>query len=241
MEIFNLFAGVCSIMGLFVSLFVASKVTKITNEKGETLLGSGTQKTAKEKAAFADNHSTAAYNDYRGATINGEIDEYPVLNDNTYLISNKTSNKYQSGVSKDTCNLMSIGNENTFCFSIDFSKVKTEPDSSRWIGYSVMSLPMKDWRSFVNEDYKLCFNHVTCGTINELWIEFTNKSINKKIYREKVVLSSNKSRYQLSLKQFKSIINDWKSVDEICFVFFPEDCVGMTGTVCLADVVVEKE
>lgn len=241
MEIFNLFAGVCSIVGLIVSLFVASKVTKITNEKGETLLGSGTQKTAKEKAAFADNNSTATYNDYSGATINGEVDEMPELTKSRYNILNTNIDKYKCGISANTCNLMFVGNLNTFCFNVDFSGIKSNPENERFIGYSVMSLPMKDWRSFINKHFKLCFNHVTCGTINELWIEFTNKSIGKKIYKEKVILSSNQNTYQLSLKQFKPTIEDWKSVDEICFVFFPEDCIGTTGTVCLTDMVIEME
>ena len=48
MNIFNIIAGICSILGLVVSLFVASKVQKISesnnNNSGKLNQGDGVQK-----------------------------------------------------------------------------------------------------------------------------------------------------------------------------------------------------
>ena len=244
MEIFNLISGVCSIVGLFVSLFVASKVLKLSNSNnnnhGEIQQGDGIQKIAKDRAAFADHNSNATFNDYSGATINGEIDEFPVLTGKKYPIIVKEADKYNMGVAKSTCNLVKPENSNTLCFTVDFSKVTSQPEANRWIGYAISSLPMRDWRSFVEKDYILQFDYMATDTITELWIEITNKNANKKIHKAKLNLSEKDIRYRLQLNDFKKTIEDWKSVDEICFVFFPENCIGEQGSVFITDLSVQK-
>ena len=77
-------------------------------------------------------------------------------------------------------------------------------------------------------------------TIKELWIEITNKNANKKIHKAKLDLSEKDIRYRLQLNDFKKTIEDWKSVDEICFVFFPENCIGEQGSVFITDLSVQK-
>ena len=54
MEIFNIIAGVCSILGLIVSLFVASKVIKIN----ETINIKGDNKALNQSNKSGDNNAT---------------------------------------------------------------------------------------------------------------------------------------------------------------------------------------
>ena len=54
MEIFNIIAGVCSILGLIVSLFVASKVIKIN----ETINIKGDNKALNQLNKSGDNNAT---------------------------------------------------------------------------------------------------------------------------------------------------------------------------------------
>jgi len=244
MEFFNMISGTCSIIGLFVSLFVASKVLKISdsnnNNTGEIQQGDGEQKIAKDHAILADNNSHATYNDYSGATIMGEIDEPPVLTELHYVIPMQTDNKYQEGVAPDTCEMTVPGSSNTACFSVDFGGVVSNPDVNKWIGYSIKTLPMKDWRSFVNSGYSLQFDYMATGTIKEIWFEITNFQCGKKIHKKKLSLDSTNMKYSLNLEIFKNIVEDWKSVDEICFVFFPENCVGQKGLVFITNLSLDK-
>lgn len=235
MDIFNIIASVCSIIGLFVSLFVASKVTKLSNSNnnnsGKIQQGEGNQKVAENHAVLADNHSSATYNDYSGATIMGELDEPPILTESYYPIFATESDKYQEGISPNVCNMIVPENSNTMCFSVDFEKIVSKPDVNRWIGYSIKSMPMRDWRSFVNDNYFLQFSYMATESIKEVWVEITNKQGNKKIYKNKLQLSQMDSRFSLPLSKYKDTVNDWKSVDEICFVFFLENCVKQKGMV----------
>lgn len=244
MELFNIIASTCSIVSLFISLLIASKVLKISrannDNQGEILCGDGTQTIVKDKAVFAENNSNATFNDYSGATINGEIDELPVLSEDKYPFIIRNAVKYNTGVASDTCDLMILDNLNTMCFTINFSSVISKPEDSRWIGYSIKSLPMKDWRSFVNDNYCLEFTHMAAGTINKIWIELTNKHTNQKIYQSIVKLEKNKNRFILEFSNFKNIVDDWKYVDEICFVFFPQECIGTQGTIFISDLSIKK-
>lgn len=244
MEIFNVISGVCSIVGLIVSLFVASKVSKMVksnnDNKGELQCGDGNQKIAKEKAAFADNHSSATYNDYSNATINGEIDEYPTLLEDEYPVVIKDAVKYSKEVADDTCDLILPSNSNTMCFVTDFSSLISKPEQSKWIGYGIKSLPMRDWRSFVDDDYALQFDYLATGTIQEIQIELANKHTNQKIYQSSLKLGHEEQKFVLRLSEYKDIIDDWKFVDEICFVFFPEKCIGKQGSVFISNLTIKK-
>lgn len=125
-----------------------------------------------------------------------------------------------------------------FYFFVDFREVISKPEENRWIGYSIKSLPMKDWRSFIKNGYELIFNYIRTGTIKELWIEITNCSIGKKIYKQKIDLTEQERKIKIRLENFKNTIQDWKSVDEICIVFFPEDCRGQFGSIIITDLLV---
>lgn len=67
MEIFNIISGICSIIGLSVSLFVASKawdISESNNNNGNISLGNRTKKISKKRSVFADNSSNATLYDY---------------------------------------------------------------------------------------------------------------------------------------------------------------------------------
>lgn len=239
MNNFNIISGVCSIIGLFVSLFVASKVWDITesnnNNSGNISLGNKTKKISKKHSVFADNNSNAALYDYSHSKIFGEIDELPVLKEKIYYISTENVDLYNLGISKDTCVLKFPPELSAFYILVDFRGVVSKPEENRWIGYSIKSLPMKDWRGFVNNNYELIFDYIRTGTIKELWIEITNCSIGKKIYKQKIDLIERERKIQISLGIFKNTIQDWKSVDEISLVFFPEDCREQFGSIVITD------
>ncbi|MBP3457915.1 MAG: hypothetical protein J6K58_01775 [Lachnospiraceae bacterium] len=243
MNFFSLIDSICSIASLIVSLFVASKVIKLSDSNNSNLggiqQGKG-NKMAKDHAVMADNNSSATYNDYSGATIMGEFDEPPVLTESYYPISATEMDKYQEGISPNTCNMTAPENSNTLCLSADFEKITSKPDKNRWIGYSIKSMPMRDWRSFVNENYSLQFSYMATESIKEVWIEITNLQGNKKIHKTRLQLSQTDLKFSLQLGKYKDTVEDWKFVDEICFVFFPENCIGQKGLVFITDLSINR-
>lgn len=244
MNIFNIIAGICSILGLVVSLFVASKVQKISesnnHNSGKLNQGDGVQKVVENHSIYAENNSNATYNDYTGAIIAGEIDEPPVLSEVKYLVDTTEIDKYHLGIAKNTVDLNVMNAINTLCFTVDFKDIVSKPEDNRWIGYSIKSLPMNDWRNFVNMDYCLNFDYLSEENIGQVWLEITNFRINKKICKRKLELSLEEKHFNLRLSDYKSVIEDWKSVDEICIVFFPEDCIGQHGRVYIMNMSIQK-
>lgn len=244
MEIFNIIANSCSIVGLLVALFTASKVVRLSNSNndntGEIQQGDGMQKIAKDHSVLAEEHSNVKYTYYDNPQIYGEIDELPDLSDTYYPISAIEIDKYQLGIARNTSDLTIMNAANTLCFTVDFKNVTSKTDDNRWIGYSIKSLPMSDWRSFINMNYCLEFDYVAIGNVKEIWLEITNFKANKKICKRKLELSSLEKHFNLQLNCYKNVFNDWKSVDEICFVFFPEDCIGQQGSVFIINPSVRK-
>ena len=245
MKELNLIASVCSIIGLLVSLFVASKVNKLSksnnDNSGVLQSGDGIQNIAKGDSMIVGAHGSGTYHNYKGAKINGKIDNPPVLTEKTYYIAPVDYLKYKQGVSDNSCNMVVPGKSNSMCFIVDFSHIESKPEENRWIGYAIQSMPMYDWRSFVNEDYILKFSYIATENISNIWIEMTNKKSNKKIYKEPLALSLEEKKFQLPLGKYKTRLEDWKSVDEICFVFFPEECVDQKGSVFITDLIVSSE
>lgn len=243
MDVFNIIAGVCSIVSLILSIFVASKVVKLSNSNnnnmGEIQTGDGVQKIAKNNSVIAD--EGAIYNDYREATIYGEIDELPILTEHRYPVLSEECFCYSESVADSLCRMITPGNANNYCFMVDFSSVVSKPETNRWIGYTIQSLPMSDWRTFVNEDYALEFQYMAEGDIRYINLEITNANIGKKLCKRKLEISSDERKFCLPLGKFIKSVEDWKSVNEICFVFFPEECVGQKGGVFITDVVLIKE
>ena len=192
MEWFNVIAGISSIISLLISIFVASKVVKLSNSNnnnaGVIQTGDGVQK-----------------------------------------------------VAESLCKMITPGNANNYCFIVDFSNIISKPKRNRWIGYTIQSLPMGDWRTFVNENYALEFQYMTDWNIQCINLEITNTRIGKKLCRRKLQLSAEEQKFSLPLGKYIKSVEDWKAVNEICFVFFPEECVGQKGSVFITDVVLIKE
>ncbi len=242
MEIFNVIASFCSIASLVLSIFVASKVVKLCNSNnnntGEIQTGDGVQKIAKGNSVIADEGAT--YYDYREATIVGEIDEPPILTENRYPILADESYGYSENVAESLCRMLTPGSANNYWYMVDFSSVLSQPEINRWIGYTIQSLPMSDWRTFVNENYVLEFRYLAEGNIQCINLEITNASIGKKLCRRKLELSSEERKFSLPLGKYIKSVEEWKSVNEICFVFFPEECIGQKGSVFITDVTLIK-
>ena len=192
MEWFNVIAGISSIISLLISIFVASKVVKLSNSNnnnaGVIQTGDGVQKVAER-----------------------------------------------------LCKMITPGNANNYCFIVDFSNIISKPKRNRWIGYTIQSLPMGDWRTFVNENYALEFQYMTDWNIQCINLEITNTRIGKKLCRRKLQLSAEEQKFSLPLGKYIKSVEDWKAVNEICFVFFPEECVGQKGSVFITDVALIKE
>lgn len=192
MEWFNVIAGISSIISLLISIFVASKVVKLSNSNnnnaGVIQTGDGVQKVAER-----------------------------------------------------LCKMITPGNANNYCFIVDFSNITSKPKRNRWIGYTIQSLPMGDWRTFVNENYALEFQYMTDWNIQCINLEITNTRIGKKLCRRKLQLSAEEQKFSLPLGKYIKSVEDWKAVNEICFVFFPEECVGQKGSVFITDVALIKE
>ena len=241
MDIFNLIAGTCSILGCIISIFVANKVTKISNSNnnnsGAILQGNGTQEITTDHSVKGN----GIVNDYRESIIIGEVDEMPELTQDTYPINIANIDRYYDNISAKTCELINGGNNNILIFSTDFVNSPLYDEKVQFIGYSLKSLPMKDWRSFVNEDYYLIFDYENTGTISNFNMEMTNFQLNKKIVKKHLCIDEGINTFELRLHDFMPQLEDWKSVDEICFVFFLNECLSTYGTLKISSMRIEKK
>ena len=124
MDVFNLLAGICSIVGLFVSCFTASKVYKMSYvEAGDNAtIQNG------EKNIHVDGGGNS-YSAGNQSTINNyhfmeQIEkEPPILEQSKYNIIPQEYDKYKEGVDGKICNLLLIGESNNFRFISDFSDI----------------------------------------------------------------------------------------------------------------------
>lgn len=242
MEILNIISDICSIVGVLTTLFVASKVIKISRSfnknGGELLSGDGRQIIVKGQAgALASENSNATYNNYSHANIFGDLDEPPTLNLKKYPITSNP-HKYAYGIDPSASNIAYISDSKTLCISADFVAIPASPNNNRGIGYSFKDLPMRDWRSFINKDYSLTFTYNSSGTINEIQLEIKNQTSN--LYEIKIKPSNEKQKFRLDLKNYSNTKDDWKSIKEICFVFFPDHCIGESGMIIISDLTIEK-
>ena len=133
MEWFNVIAGISSIISLLISIFVASKVVKLSNSNnnnaGVIQTGDGVQKVAEGNSVIADEGAT--YYDYREATILGEIDEPPVLTESRYPVLADESYRYSENVAERLCKMITPGNANNYCFIVDFSNITSKPQRNK--------------------------------------------------------------------------------------------------------------
>lgn len=241
MEIFNIFAGSCSIVGFFLSLFVASKVTKLSksnnNNSGVLQTGDGKQSVASGASVIAGKGAIVNYTQ----EIHGKREEPPVLTELEYEIIPVDYLQYEKGISGKACDLINMGESNNFRINVDFRTFQPVIKDECWIGYAITSLPLKDWRSFVSKGYTLQFNYAALGAVANVWIEMTNKKTNQKLCKKKLDLSSDEQRFQLRLENYNNVIEDWRYIDEICFVFFPHECGEANGAVLISNMCIIKE
>lgn len=242
-NIFNYIANTCSIIGLIISLVVATKVTKLTksnnHNNGQIHQGDGDQNSAHNHSVIGS--GTSIHNDYRNAEIIGNIDKRPLLTENEYYIYNYNCDKYSLGISDKTCEIIDVNKNDIIIFYINFLNITSAPSKTRFIGYSFKTLPMRDWRSFISENYYLSFLYSCTDDINEVWLEITNKVENLKLYKFKLDLRHYNNEFSLPLNTFSSVIDAWKYVDEICFVFSPENCIGQKGCVYISNLRIHKK
>lgn len=225
----SIIAEACSILGCIVSLFVASSLVKLSKSfnanKGMIQTGNGKQNFAKDHSMIATEHASAVYNDYSNATINGSEENKEL----SYV------DFYKQNIEENTFRRLDMNKENMLLFESNFTQTNSKPTEERWIGYSIKTLPTKDWRTFVNENFKLQFDYSAMGTISEIWMEISGSAQNKKICKRKIELKNCEEKYELKLEKFKNVIEDWKTVNEICFVMFPEHCIGEKGIICITN------
>lgn len=235
-DIINITSEICSILGFIISLFIASKLIKNSNSnnenEGEIFQGEGRQTVVKDHSATGN--SSVIHNEYKDSVIYGEIDNKPILTQKLYSISTANITKYRQNIS-DLASEMVTANNNNIILSTNFVGIDFNENDTSFIGYCIKSLPLKDWRSFIEEDYCLSFEYERTGTINEFFIEFKNCPINKKILNLKLIPTHEKQTVVLRLKDFGNVIEDWKSVDEMCIVFFPNKSKEVYGTLSIHD------
>ena len=236
-------AEICTILGFVVSLFTAGEIIKMSKSfnknKGEVLYGDGEKNLVKDHSVIAKDYSSISVYDYSNANINGEIDELPKLEEREYHIYSTEIDQYKEGIEKTSFRMID-SSDNILLFDVNFINTISKPDVNRWIGYSIKSIPMKDWRSFVREGYCLELQYIATKSIDKIWIELTNFSVGKKIYRKELKLREENQIFRLQLGQFENRLEDWKSVDEICFVMFPEEVLGLEGTIFIKNIGIRK-
>lgn len=203
--------------------------------------------------------------------IGGQEKEPPVLSQAVYPIPISgpdgtilNSLCFRENIDESSCKMLAGESENSIILEADFSGVQPMPVSSQWIGFAVKSLPMNDWRSFVKKAYKLRFQYRMAGNLNNVHLEFKNEDPPTKPHNIVIPFESpaeeengqheiNGNRningkntsdgwkqFSLDMGQHKGI-DQWKSISEIAFVFFPQECIGQKGNIYIRRLELTKE
>jgi len=240
-DIITVVSEICSVLGFIISLFIASKLIRNSrsnnNNHGEIFQGEGDPMIAKDHSAV--NHSSVIHNEFKDSVIVGEPDIKPVLTESEYPIAVSNVIKYRQGI-PDIASEMVSAEKNNIIISANFQNCNLKDSEVNFIGYCIKSLPLKDWRSFIDEEYSLSFDFNKTGTIDEFYVEFKNCAINKKIINLKISPQKEKQSFVLNLKDFQNFSEDWKSVDEMCIVFIPNSYNSVFGTLTVSDLKISK-
>ncbi len=242
-EIVSLISDVCSILGFIISLVVVDKVAKLTINNSNSHNKSNNKINNSGDIAMGDHSATSGsqvIHADKGNINIGNVDVIPEVDKDEYLIVNGSGFLYNLDVAKETCQLISKSGKNELVFAVDFEQEDVQKGHDPFVGYALTSLPKQDWRGFVKEGCVLLFDYEKEGTISNISVELTNKQRNKKVLKENLDLGDNKETYKLDLKQYNDFLDDWKSVDEICFVFFPNEVAKQKGTVKITNMRIEK-
>lgn len=241
-EVISIVSEICSILAFVLSSFIASKLirnSKSNNDnKGEIIQGEGDHTIAKDHSAISN--SSVVHNEYKDSVIYTDVDFKPVLTEKKYPILMTSVVKYRENIPDIASDVVSR-NYNNIILSANFLECELDEEKTCHIGYCINSLPLKDWRSFIDNNFSLSFECDKTGTIDEFYIEFKNCIANKKIWKFKVAPTNEKQTLTFNFKDFKNSSEDWKSVDEMCVVFFPDKSNRVYGTVTLSNLIISAE
>lgn len=241
-EVISIISEICSILSFLLSSFIASKLirnSKSNNDnKGEIIQGDGDPTIAKDHSAISN--SSVVHNEYKDSVIYTDLDFKPVLKEKKYPIMTSSVIKYRENIPDITSEIVSR-NHNNIILSANFLGCELSVEKEHYIGYCIKTLPLRDWRSFIDNNFSLSFDCERTGTIHEFYIEFKNCIANKKIWEFKVSLTHEKQTLTYSLKDFKNVSEDWKSVDEMCVVFFPDESDRVYRTIALSNLIISAE
>ncbi len=223
----------CTVLSLILSIFAASSVIKIKNGNIKNKmfnLGKGNPQ---------QNNVNISQSENFGNTINMTGKEIPELTKNEYsfnLIQDQNMLLYFNQIDKSV--LKYSAKQNSIYFDIDFRNKYLNSIETPFAGCAIKSIPMNDWRGFIKENYILSFDY--CSTFEgEMQFEITS-SIGK-IFQQPVYLKKDMfDKFTIKLSDFEPIMENWESVTEICFVFFPEKCLNTFGTIKIQNLCIKK-
>lgn len=155
------------------------------------------------------------------------------------------SSVYSENVTECAVKFQADTRKNNIVLSIDFRGIdasKVTDKDKYYAGITIKSLPFSDWQSFIKKGYILQFQCRSEGQIDKIHIEFSNVSTNEKSYKNMISLKSEEQFYQLDLKQFQNRCNEWNSISELCFVFFPvvDGLCGKSGKAYIDNMILKK-
>ncbi len=223
----------CAVFSLILSVFAASSVIKIKkgNIKNRMLnIGKGNPQ---------QNNVSISQSENFGNTINITGKKVPKLIENEYTFNlNQDENiiLYFNQIEKTV--LKSLIKLNSVYLDIDFRNIHLNPVETPFAGCAIKSIPMDDWRGFINKNYILSFDYFSnC----ECEMQFEITSSVGKIFQQPIILKKDiPNRFTINLSDFKSVIENWDTVTEICFVFFPEKYLNTFGSIRIQNLCIKK-
>lgn len=225
----GLAVDILSIIGTIIACFTAASVYKIVKTNNKVSI---------EKQSMHQEASTGSIGDIiTGNNSNTHIENYtnpvihqvkekdpPELTEKKYVIQLDNVCMYEyKPYQKKYCHIFC--NENNLLIKVNYTE--DVPVENFFVGVAVRSLPFTDFRSFVKKGYTLCFDLEAVGQIKNLYIEIKDQKNSLELYKGKIPTDT--ESFQLSLKQFLNMVDNWKNITEICFVFIPENGEACKG------------
>lgn len=217
-SVIDIIECVCTVVSLILSIFAVASVVNIKKENNSSKqIG---------KTNIKADHSTVLNGSNNSLHV---VDEkIPEIKHDIYYFNMNQEGRctpYFCNVKEDTLQITTQSKE--IIMKIDFTGTIVNPIETMFAGYCIKALPMNDWRGFIKENYILEFDYIA-----DFSGEFQLEIGKNKMYQLPISFKEYcRNSHKVILKNYLSTIDMWKSVGELCFVFFPKKCGYVNGSI----------
>lgn len=232
-NVIDIIECVCSVLSLIISIFAVSSVVKIKKDVYKNKIiqkGKNNINNSGTATILTDESTLNQYiSDKVIPNINKDFYEFDITDvENNIACYNE--------VCKDVLKYSFIND--TLNMDIDFTTINYVPTKIQFASYCIRTLPMTDWRGFIKENYVLEFD---CISDFDGIMQVEIGAPAKKLYQFPLKFFSNtRINHRIYLGKYLSVIDKWDDVNEICFVFFVDNCLNSKGFVNVENMSIHK-